>query len=107
MPGRIVDGRDFFEVWEAAREAIERARSGDGPSLIEVKLHRYFGHFEGDAQLYRAPGEVETLRATADCLAIFRNRVTEAGLLEAAQLDAIDAEEIGRAPGRERGWQYG
>src|SRR3546814_1953876 len=50
MPGRIVDGRDFFEVWEAAREAIERARSGDGHSLIEVKLHRYFGHFEGDAQ---------------------------------------------------------
>ncbi|WP_026870641.1 thiamine pyrophosphate-dependent dehydrogenase E1 component subunit alpha [Inquilinus limosus] len=100
MPGVQVDGHDFFAVWEAAREAIDRARSGNGPTLIEVKLNRYYGHFEGDAQTYRAPGEVDAIRAQRDSLDLFRNRVTEAGLLEAAQLDAIDAEirqEIDRA----------
>ena len=54
MPGVIVDGFDFFAVYEAAGEAIERARDGDGPTLIEVKFTRYYGHFEGDQQLYRA-----------------------------------------------------
>ncbi|MDR6293040.1 MULTISPECIES: thiamine pyrophosphate-dependent dehydrogenase E1 component subunit alpha [Inquilinus] len=92
MPGIQVDGHDFFAVWEAAREAVDRARSGGGPTLIEVKLNRYYGHFEGDAQTYRAPGEVDAIRAQRDSLDMFRNRVTEAGLLEGAQLDAIDAE---------------
>jgi TPP-dependent pyruvate/acetoin dehydrogenase alpha subunit len=92
MPSRRVDGHDFFEVWEAAREAIERARGGEGPSVIHSQLNRYFGHFEGDAMTYRAPGEVEGLRAERDCLMLFRQRVVEAALLDAAQLDEIDAE---------------
>ncbi|HEY9347150.1 MAG TPA: thiamine pyrophosphate-dependent enzyme, partial [Inquilinus sp.] len=92
MPGVMVDGHDFFAVWEAAREAIDRARSGGGPTLIEVKLNRYYGHFEGDAQTYRAPGEVDAIRAQRDSLDLFRNRVTEAGLLDIAQMEAIDAE---------------
>lgn len=92
MPGVQVDGHDFFAVWDAAREAIDRARAGGGPTLIEVKLNRYYGHFEGDAQTYRAEGEVDRIRATRDSLDLFRNRVTEAGLLSADQLDAIDAE---------------
>ncbi len=45
MPGVIVDGFDFFAVHEAAGEAVSRAREGGGPSLIEVKLTRYYGHF--------------------------------------------------------------
>ncbi len=92
MPGHEVDGHDLFAVHEAAREAVERARAGQGPSLIHVRLNRYFGHFEGDAMTYRAPGEVEKLRAERDCLDLFRARVGEAGLLEADQLDAIDGE---------------
>ncbi len=100
MPGVEVDGIDFFAVNEAAREAVARARDGGGPSLIHVKLHRYFGHFEGDAMTYRESGEVERLRAERDCLARFRQRVTEAGLLEADQLDQIEsqaAELVGQA----------
>ncbi|MDH3597747.1 MAG: thiamine pyrophosphate-dependent dehydrogenase E1 component subunit alpha [Rhodospirillales bacterium] len=100
MPGREVDGHDFFAVYEAAKEAIDRARAGEGPSLLHVKLNRYYGHFEGDAMTYRADGEVEALRETVDSLAAFRTRVTETGLLEGRQLDDIDREvaaSIGQA----------
>ena len=92
MPGVEVDGQDFFAVNAAAREAVDRARKGDGPSLIHVKLNRYFGHFEGDAQSYRADGETDRLRKEFDALSFFRQKVTEAGLLEAGELDAIDKE---------------
>ena len=63
-----------------------------GPSLIEVKLTRYYGHFEGDAQTYRDPDEVKHYRETRDCLKQFRERTCHAGLLSASDLDAIDAE---------------
>ena len=92
MPGVPVDGFDFFAVHEAAGAAIERARAGEGPSLIEVKLTRYYGHFEGDAQTYRDPDEVKHYRETRDCLKQFRERTCHAGLLSASDLDAIDAE---------------
>ena len=91
IPAVQVDGIDFFAIHDAAAEAVERARGGGGPSLIHVKLNRYHGHFEGDAQTYRAAGETERLRRERDPLAHFRRRVTEAGLLDAGQLDAIDA----------------
>ncbi|HIE0289027.1 TPA: thiamine pyrophosphate-dependent dehydrogenase E1 component subunit alpha [Pseudomonas aeruginosa] len=92
MPGVTVDGFDFFAVHKAAGAAIERARAGEGPSLIEVKLTRYYGHFEGDAQTYRDPDEVKHYRETRDCLKQFRERTCHAGLLSASDLDAIDAE---------------
>ena len=89
MPGVQVDGFDFFAVHEAAGAAIERARSGGGPSLIEIKTGRFFGHHEGDSQTYRGKNEVGRLRAERDCLVRFRQRVTEAGLLDPAQLDEV------------------
>ena len=92
MPGYEVDGHDFFAVHEVAREVIDRARGGGGPSLVHVRLNRYFGHFEGDAMTYRGPDEVAKLRASKDPLQIFRQRVVEAALLEPADLDRIDAE---------------
>ncbi len=91
MPGVIVDGFDFFAVHEAASEAIARARAGGGPALLEMKFTRYFGHFEGDQQTYRA-GEVEHARATLDCLKRFVGRVIETGELPQSDLDAADAE---------------
>jgi pyruvate dehydrogenase E1 component alpha subunit len=90
LPGVTVDGFDFFAVHEAAGEAIARARSGGGPTLLECKVMRYFGHFEGDQQTYRGDHEVEDLRRDRDCLATFARRVTDAGLVEAGQLAAID-----------------
>ena len=80
LPAVKVSGDDFFEVHEAAREAVERARGGGGPSAIEVDTCRFYGHHSGDAQLYRGKDEVRRLREERDCLKHFRRRVTEAGL---------------------------
>jgi pyruvate dehydrogenase E1 component alpha subunit len=92
LPAVKVNGDDFFEVHEAAREAIERARSGGGPGAIEVDTCRFYGHHSGDAQLYRGKDEVRRLREQRDCLKVFRRRVGEAGLLEPHELDAVDQE---------------
>jgi pyruvate dehydrogenase E1 component alpha subunit len=92
MPGVVVDGHDFFAVYEAAGEAIARARGDGGPSLLECKVNRYYGHFEGDQQTYRPPGEVDELRRTRDCLAGFSDRVTSAGAVAADDLRRVDAE---------------
>lgn len=92
MPGVIVDGFDFFAVHEALGEAVDRARNGGGPTLVEVKFTRYFGHFEGDAQTYRAPGEVQKLRDEKDCLKHFETRVVRAEALTTADLRAVDAQ---------------
>lgn len=90
MPAVRVDGSDFFAVYEAAREAIERARNGGGPSAIECTITRFHGHFVGDPQLYRAPGEVERLMNDLDCLKIFRERVLGAKLLDESLLNSVD-----------------
>ena len=95
MPGYQVDGHDFFAVHEVAREVIDRARAGDGPSLVHALVNRYYGHFEGDVAAYREEGESDKVRAERDCLDIFRRRVTEAALLEESQLKAIDEEVSG------------
>lgn len=92
MPGVTVDGFDFFAVHEAAGAAVARARAGEGPSLIEVKLTRYYGHFEGDAQTYRDMDELKEMREVRDCMKQFRDTTIAAGLLDASQLDDIDGE---------------
>ncbi len=92
VAARRVCGHDFFAVHEATAEAVARARAGTGPSLLHVELTRFYGHFEGDAMGYRAPGEVEAARAERDPLRHFRARITEAALVEAGVLDAIDNE---------------
>ncbi|MFN3591192.1 MAG: thiamine pyrophosphate-dependent dehydrogenase E1 component subunit alpha [Thermaurantiacus sp.] len=86
------DGCDFLATWEAMRDLLEHVRGGGGPAAIELETERFYGHFEGDPQRYRGPGELERIRAERDCLKIFRARVGEAGLLDADALDAIDAE---------------
>jgi acetoin:2,6-dichlorophenolindophenol oxidoreductase subunit alpha len=91
MPGVVIDGSDFFAVYEAAGEAIQRARQGGGPTLIECKVTRYHGHFDGDAQTYRAPDEVENARKK-DCIERLAQRALATGKVEQQELDAITAE---------------
>ena len=92
MPGKIVDGHDFFAVYDAFNEAAERARSGEGPSLIEHKVDRFYGHFEGDNQNYRPKDEVKRLRDEICCIKRFSERVTSEHGVTQDQLAEIDGE---------------
>jgi len=92
MPGEKVDGTDFFAVYEAVGRAVERARNGEGPSAIEAEAMRFYGHFEGDPQLYRAKGEVKALKENADPISKFINQITDSGLVTTDEITAIDAE---------------
>jgi pyruvate dehydrogenase E1 component alpha subunit len=91
MPCAIADGMDFFDVHEKAGAAIARARAGAGPTLLECKTYRYFGHYVGDPLTYRTKEETETQRAR-DPLAGFERRVVAEGWLDAALLRAIDGQ---------------
>jgi pyruvate dehydrogenase E1 component alpha subunit len=94
MPAVTVDGNDFFAVYEAAGEAIERARKGGGPTFLECKTLRYFGHFEGDAQGYRPKDEVKSARANNCPLKRFADAMISGGLAEAAEIEAIDKDVL-------------
>lgn len=97
MPGRFVADNDPDAVFEAAGEAIDRARAGGGPSLIEIQTYRLEGHFMGDAEGYRPEGEVAKLRM-ADPIALYRARLIDSAVspallddLESAARDEVDA----------------
>lgn len=94
MPAERVDGADFFAVYEAMGRAVDRAHRGEGPSTIEATITRYYGHFEGDPQNYRAKDEVAQLRETMDCLKRFRASVGAGGVVTGVELDAIDREVV-------------
>jgi TPP-dependent pyruvate/acetoin dehydrogenase alpha subunit len=88
------DGTDFFAVYETMRELLEYVRAGNGPASVEFDTERFFGHFEGDPQRYRAKGELNRIRETRDCLKTFRTSVTGASLLTDADLDAVDQDVL-------------
>ena len=92
IPGVEVDGTDLVDVWTHIGEGVKRARTGGGPSFFHVRVPIFHGHYEGDPETYRAPGEVKALRDNADCLKKFRPRILAAGRATAAELDAIDAD---------------
>lgn len=89
MPGFTVNGTDVFAVYEAAHEAVARARRGEEPTLLEAKGFRYFGHFEGDPLSYRTEEEIAKNKSN-DPIDQFRRRVIDRELLSAATLDEID-----------------
>jgi 2-oxoisovalerate dehydrogenase E1 component len=93
MPGVAVDGNDVFAVWLAMQEAVERARSGKGPTLIEAKTYRTVGHHEGDSVLgsYRSQAEMDVwLRR--DPIQTFRERlIRDYGIADEATLSQIEA----------------
>jgi acetoin:2,6-dichlorophenolindophenol oxidoreductase subunit alpha len=88
VPSRVVDGNDLFAVVDAAREAIDRARAGGGPTLLECQTYRLYGHSKSDPAKYRPPEEVERWKAR-DPIVIARDRLREAGLTE-DELDAVE-----------------
>ena len=92
IPVFEADGFDFFSVYEAMRKALEIARNGGGPVALYCTTIRYFGHFVGDPQNYRAKDEVQRYRDEHCCLQNFRERMQASGELDVASLDDIDAE---------------
>ncbi len=95
IPGTRVDGHDFFAVYRAAKEAVDRIRAGSGPQFLHIEFTRYYGHFEGDQMTYRPPGEVVEERNFLDCLKFMRARLTSSGLVQAAELDRIEVDVVG------------
>jgi pyruvate dehydrogenase E1 component alpha subunit len=92
IPGVQVDGNDVLQVYEAAREAVARAREGKGPTLLECLTYRWTGHTVGDPGLYRNKEEVEAWKQQ-DPILRFRDYLIEAGILTQEEYDAIDGEE--------------
>ena len=100
IPGVSVNGQDAIEVYEVIAEAVARARSGGGPSLIEARTYRFYGHSLGDEQQYRTEEEVEERKRTADPLNILRDLMTERDWLSSADDEQVQqraGDEITRA----------
>lgn len=95
----VVDGNDVEAVYEVARAAIERARNGDGPSLVEAITYRHGGHSRADPGKYRPDDEVEAWKAR-DPIPAERARLEAAGI-PAADLDAIEAEAAAKVAAAE------
>lgn len=86
MPGVTVDGDDVLAVYEAAEKAIARARKGEGPTLLECKTHRWYGHFVGDPQKYRTEEDLEACRK-CDPIALFEARLIEEKVLTPGEVE--------------------
>ena len=90
FPGLSVDGQDVDAVTDAVGTALERARAGDGPTLLEMKTYRYSGHSRSDAGTYRPDGELDAWKQR-DPIDIFRTKLLDSGEATAEQLADLDA----------------
>ncbi|WP_420609315.1 thiamine pyrophosphate-dependent dehydrogenase E1 component subunit alpha [Candidatus Poriferisodalis sp.] len=92
MPGAIVDGMDVVAVWEAAHEAVSRARRGEGPSFIEAKTYRFYNHHgvQTLGMKYRSDDELEQWKQR-DPIELFEDRLATAGVLDADGAQAVHA----------------
>lgn len=93
LVGIAVDGNDVVAMWQAARTAVERARTGQGPTLIEAKTYRWCGHHEGDSVCgtYRTEAELQSWKKRCP-IARHRQLILDTGAANAAELEAIDRE---------------
>jgi pyruvate dehydrogenase E1 component alpha subunit len=99
MPGVVVDGQDPLAVYDVVRDAVGRARKGQGPSLVEAKTYRFREHSEGSMFRYRTPEEVEGWRLR-DPIPMFRHTLGNEFALPESVIAAIEAEvraEVGAA----------
>ena len=93
IPGETVDGNDVVAVYEAAERAVNRARNGEGPTLIESVTYRWKGHSRSDKNLYRTKEEIEEWKEK-DPLPKFIHRVQKERLLNQAECDAIQQKAV-------------
>ena len=91
IPGVRVDGFDVVAVYRAAVEAVERARRGEGPTLLVTESYRFEGHYAGEPEVYRTREEVDEYRKK-DPIPRFRDALIDDGQAEEVELGSIDAE---------------
>jgi len=91
IPGVTVDGMDITAVAEAVAEARDRARAGDGPTMVEAQTYRYRGHYEGDEEPYRDDDEIERWKEQ-DPIESFKDRLIERGELTQEEFDDLESE---------------
>ena len=99
MPGVHIKDNDPVKMYEAAEKAVKRARSGEGPTLISIDTYRYYGHFEGDPEVYRPKNQVKELLAK-DPIRIMGAELIERGIITKDEDDRINnsaMEEINQA----------
>lgn len=89
IPGVIVDGNDVEKVYEETKKAVDRARSGEGPTLMEYKTFKHRGHYEGDPAPYRPEEELEEWLAK-DPILLLRNRLLEQGIASEEEVAAVE-----------------
>ncbi|WP_188603462.1 thiamine pyrophosphate-dependent dehydrogenase E1 component subunit alpha [Vulcanisaeta souniana] len=89
IPGVSVDGQDVLAVYETTKEAVDRARRGEGPTLIEARTYRFRGHFEGDPQIYRSKDELEWWMNNKDPIKLFEKYLLERSMATREELDAV------------------
>jgi pyruvate dehydrogenase E1 component alpha subunit len=89
IPGVAIDGTDVLAVYETAEEAVLRARRGEGPSLIEARAFRYYGHFMGEPQTYKTKEEIQGYKAR-DPIQKFKSKLLERSLASESELTKID-----------------
>ena len=92
IPGERVDGMDVRAVYEAGAKAVEFARSGEGPFILEMQTYRYRGHSMSDPAKYRAKEEVEKMRTERDPIERVRKRILDEKLASEDEIKKIDAE---------------
>jgi pyruvate dehydrogenase E1 component alpha subunit len=92
VPAFVVDGQDVFAVYERMGEAVDRARTGDGPTFLECKTYRYYGHFLGDDPLRYRTREEEQYFRSRDCIDRFERAMRERALLSEAALRDVARE---------------
>jgi len=91
MPGVTVDGNDLLAVYEAVDQAVQRARAGGGPSLVENVTYRWRGHSKSDANRYRTKAEIEAWKEKCP-IKRFRARLVEEGELTEEEAHQIEQE---------------
>lgn len=94
IPGVIVDGNDIEKVYEESGKAIERARRGEGPSIVEMKTYRIKGHFVGDPEMYRTKEEVKERFELTDPIRRFKEKVLLEGVLSENEINKMEEEII-------------
>lgn len=94
MPGVLVDGQSALDMFEVGKEAVARARAGEGPSLIEAQTYRYQGHFGADDPLGYRTQEEEDYYEARDCINSLRAHITDGGYASEAEVADIEANAL-------------